>query len=242
MKILITTMARSGSKLLQHNIELYLKSFGSTLNVDFISPGPTRGLGEFFVGKGKDNQYLKKANIDAFGQLFFEEFDNPIDVDDENNSRINILKQTSYNFVVKCLEMNVSIIDELAPLMDRVYILKRDKQQCILSNIVSRYTNIYSIEQLNKVDRKITFTVDKSIVEEYKIKYDNFYKRDRYKNAIDINFEDLINLNDSSEFCKLLYLTHNTFEFFKNTTKFGDHKFAMIENIDQVISWINDRE
>jgi hypothetical protein len=171
---------------------------------------------------------------------FFEESNNPIDVDDEHKSRINILKQTPYNFVVKCIVMNASVTDELAPLMDRVYLLKRDRLQCILSNIISKYTNIYSVEQLTKFNRNMKFKADKNIVKEYTLKYDNFYKRDKYKNTIDINFEDLINLNNSYDFCKLLHLTHHNFEFFKNTGEFNHHKSSIIENIDQVIGWIND--
>jgi len=240
MKVLILSVPRSGTKLLQSYIHSYLNSTGPTLHInnsptgleDFLSPcSDTKDYRAYI--NGLDVQFDKNSNID---------------VSSEMRCRLQSISTNANNCVIKYLTLD-TINDKILKCFDKIIVLKRlnsfdvalsetitEASGYHIKNISNSYTHKDYIK--NTVIDPITINVNnfKKIYSEnedfIKDKFKPYYENLDY---VEITYDELISIIDSNELCKLLNLPIVDFTLPNYIMKeFGEFKQLMINNMKEL--------
>lgn len=245
MKVLIATLPRSGSKFIQRNMQAYLASLGRTLVANTTDdPAGDIGLNEFFVGRGKNGKFINKATLFK-GKVVYVPTDD-LDQEGEKENRLSILRTNNQHFVVKDLVIfsDMKVTDQLIDMSDMIIVLKRDLRNCVLSNLASMYTHCYHQSHVmtsaikEKTIEKIH--VDLKLVDDLLERFTMFEAKKWPPEKIKVlNFEDLVKIKSSVEFCKWMKLPFSHFTFVPAEIEFSHHKYTIFSNLEEVMGKIH---
>lgn len=252
MKLLILSLTRSGSKLLQSYIHNYLKCCGSSQS--FIIRNSNHeaftGLDEFLSPGAEYSNVF--AYIQENGIINFN-YKKIVDPTKEAYRRIEeIIKPLKENCVVKHRPSFRDIDDKnlsanVIESFDRIIILKRiNSFERSLSQHIATHFNSYSAldnrfkNAVNSALKDPIIIDEEKFLQNYKwgvdFVNDNFKKFYQHKDCVEITFEQLITLKKSKELCNCLKLPYANFELNSNyfPKEYGELKFKMIKNLDRL--------
>lgn len=144
MKIVILTLPRTGSKMLQQNLQSYLTACdSSTLSIDH----PSLGLGEFLVKTRLASDECLVPHVEFIAPNRLEYSSDKTSASDELANRINLITSLNNSLVIKEFVFDSFDLSEVLHLADRVYILTRDRNDRILNAVFSHSFNIFNVNQ-----------------------------------------------------------------------------------------------
>jgi hypothetical protein len=253
MKILIATLPRTGSKFLQMNLHSYLQAAGQVTKMIHPVYDEINGLGEFLnpinikkhSERSADDRPMFKytANLTNDSNILFIE--SLIDKDIEIENRLQILKKLTKPYVLKEIIFPTNNAQQLMPEVDLVYTIRRNIKERMLSVIVARFTGIYTKNALIP-EAVASFNKDKIIVDKEMVndilEFEKTYMRLVFPKTKtrELLYEDIIAIEDSQSFCSLTGLPFVNFRFIKDTVEFGNQKYEMISNLDDIENWIDE--
>lgn len=239
MRIAIHSLPRCGTKTLQRNFQSYLKALGMPV----LGANRVDGLGEPFIFTEKEfttgitNQRLKK--YDADGPIF--ETGDPISVYQELSYRFVNLIHRKRNFVFKRNPLiwgDPLIYDTITNIDKCISVIREDTFDHCLSFCIAHYLQIWNKgDELNNAiieHSKNKIRIDPDI---FLLRYNTFslYKKLKWTAHFQIvKFDDIIKISSAKEFCEFFNLRYYHFEFKTFEIEYGDNKFNMIENLDEL--------
>jgi len=244
MKVLILSVPRSGTKLLQSYIYSYLDSIGPTLTVknNFTS------LEDFLSPHSLTKNH--KAYINTHNTI---EFDDTTEVNDtyEIQRRMNdIIIPTTNNLVIKFLTLT-AISDKLLDCFDKIIVLKRTNSFDLALSVAISANLSYNIKNISNADAhrdyiehiishplSIDFDTFKKIYKENEDFINNKFKH-YYENYdyTEITYDELLSIQTADDFCIKLNFPSIKFDLPNNIlTEFGELKPLMIDNLQELYS------
>lgn len=235
MKILLNAMPRTASKWLSVNLGKYLQNYYDNKDKTYV-------IFNWFI-KNKPNSLFFDGRMIQIGKKF--KFSNiPVNVDNEANDRINLLKNYDFPIIIKEHPQSwqaLIAIEQLKTVSDRYYTLRRRNkfEQCI-SQCICEKTKIWEsgLELKNAlIECSINpFEIDTSFFMQrlQQIFLDNQYF-DQQDSAKHLYFEDIIEIKNPQDFC--LYLGLPMFNFQLDNyfaEEYGDQKKTIISNYEEL--------
>lgn len=216
MKIAILTLPRTGSKMLQQNLQSYLTARdSSTLSIDH----PSLGLGEFLVKTRLASDECLVPHVEFIAPNRLEYSSDKTPASDELANRINLITSLNNSLVIKefvfdsfDLSSIFSMSIKHGPLWNLPHL-----ETLVQSFPYQKRPLIYSL--LNKKSLK---NLNPPKTEKVQI----------------LDFSDLVQCTTNKDFCQLLNLPIVDFTFVSKTKELDTDKFEMIENLDEVKAWI----
>lgn len=247
MKILIATLPRSGSKFFDQNLNAYVSKLGLTSKHYYrgtsVESHGYQGLGEFLLRETRSTKYQVRLTA---SKSFVDTMIKVTNYEEEIDRRIELLKTVNCSFVIKEHCISGHSFDKLTAIVDRTYFLKRDKVEHILSNLVAAKTGVYmrtaDFDQLVEDNTKNKFHISSNMVDVYLQAYRDFENlKSLSPHTQVLNFERLISIKTPEDFCVELNLPIVDFDFQESEIEYGQNKMDMIQNLDEVLSWIKFR-
>lgn len=254
MKILILALNRSGSKIIQVFLHDYLKQLGpsqSFLNRDGHEM-PT-GLDEFLLPLTSYSYY--RAFEQSDGLINFD-YSKKIDNDEEECFRRlrEIIKPLNKNCVIKHKPAfrnfeNINLMNEIIDSFDRIIVLKRmNSFDRVISHAIASHFDAFSAKE-SKFEKAVEDGIKNPIevdtdffIRNYRwgenFINDHYKKYYEHKDFTEITFEKLITIETAEELCRELNLPFLNFDLRHNVfpKEYGDLKYKMIKNLDQLRS------
>jgi len=237
IRILINCLPRSGSKCLQINLHNYLKSVSSLVAVKDNIDGL---IGVLDIN---DNipRYTKEKLIGwTDTDVIFESYDISFSKSAELKRRVKLLEDSNEAWVIKRWNWveNDPIKDDLLRIAKNIAIIRSDQFNHALSLCLSHATNLWACgdDMNNGIQEysKNKIYIDPGQFENY---YNLFtiWNNQKWDNLVSVyNFEDMICISNNREFCSFFSLDFSEFDFMPFNKEFGDHKFDMISNVNEL--------
>ena len=241
MRIAIHSLPRSGTKSLQINFHRWLLSTQDNV----LCPNAWAGLGEPFNFNDDEFYNGTRKIIYAFTNtelIFSSDAANPLKpITTELGDRINILLRMPNSWVFKrfILYKNDPILYDTIVNVDRCIAVKRnDLFNHLISFVVAKKLEIWSLHQglADAVERhknnKIVIDLEKfaNAFEWFK----GFYNFKWSKDFQIVNFDQMVKISSAKEFCEYFDLEYKEFEFHPFAIEYGNDKFDMIANLEEL--------
>lgn len=251
MKILLLTMNRCGSKIMQVFLHDYLKQLGPSLSIlNKLGHEMPTGLDEFLLPHANVAGYRAFEQDDGFINF---DYNKKNDAEEECFRRLReIVKPHSKNCVVRHKPAfrefeNIDLMNEIIDAFDKVVVLKRtDNFERVVSHGIAAYFDAFSTRDIGyekalEEGIKNPIEIDPAFFKR-NYRWGHYFMNDYYKkyyehkDVAEITFEKMITIKTSEEFCKELNLPPATFELRHDVfpKEFGDIKYNMVKNLDQL--------
>lgn len=254
MKILISSLGRSGSKILQQNTQTYLVAKYGQDNVltaeKVVASGfnvKALGLGAFF-DIGAYNGGIKSILPESYENGVLQN-DPLLDVNAELVKRTKLVKTTDKHLVVQDRWTQKRIKNELIlagieSSFDRQIVIHRNLRDWVLSAALEVLTgttskNVYQEKAiLNAIANKLH--VERSLVEDLIRQHKAFEAKSWSESAIHVDFDQIVNATNSEQLCALIGCEFFPITIRTNVVEFGQNKERMIENLEEVLQIIQE--
>lgn len=234
MKVLILAMPRTASKFTSRTLQNYFN--WQRTPVDQVY----RTINVFYDG-------LRNMRIKLIDNQFVSTGEPLTDFMELVENRIECIEQYKGNGIFKIHHSEFidrpDLIDKLIATCDHVILLKRKNEfEQLLSHALAEYHNAW--HQNAKLNDKLTnepIHIDPlKFIHKIKLlkKCNDYIPPD---NVTILNSEDICNAETREEICQLLNLPVKRFYQIPNTIEFGQNKFDMISNIDELTKLFNER-
>lgn len=245
MKIVIHTYPRSGSKGLQANLTEYVRSTGVSVipKENYLSLDELMfrvNLRTFNLTNNTTTRHLLKINTKRFE---FENLEIPISVRDEILHRCTIINSYSDSWIIKYLAFVTNdpvIHDCVLPADKSIVVSRKNEFELCLSMLVGLKLNLWISG--SEMDRAIQetklnkLTIDPIFFKNQYRELKNFNKIIFPENYQKVDFDDIISIMDDKDFCAFFNLPYSKFNFKPWQIEYGNHKFDMVNNIEQLRS------
>lgn len=238
MKIAVIGMPRTATKTVLRNMSKYLEArYGVVSNlIDSTTGIVVPHLDEMlnsFIGHFQNQADLINDNVVLSNRPI-------VSIDDELAKRIGLLRIIKLPFVVKHFPFSHQLqqMPGLTDSVDRVYYLsRRNTFEHALSFCISKQTHSWAVSDAqrsaiaNALENRIIIPADtfRKVTEGF-----NQYNLYLYgKKTID--FETIVKIRSSTEFCSIFELEEIDFEFRNDDIEYGDNKLNMISNVDELM-------
>jgi hypothetical protein len=222
---------------LQINLHNYLKSIFSSVAVKDNADGLINVLD---INDNLPRNTKEKLVGWTDQRIIFESYDTPFPKSKELKRRIQLLEDSNDAWVIKRWNWveNDPIKDDLLRTAKNIAVIRNDQFDHTLSLCLSYASNIWAwgdeMDTCIKEYSKNKIYIDPKQFKNY---YDLFtiWNNQEWDESISVyNFEDIIQISNTREFCNFFSLEYSEFNFIPFTKEFGDYKFDMISNIDQL--------
>ena len=245
MKIVIHTYPRAGSKGLQANLTEYVRSTGVSVipvenNLSLDELMFRLSLNTFNPSNNTTIRHLLKINTKRFE---FKNLEIPISVRDEIIHRCNIVNSYSDSWIIKYLAFTTNdpvIHDFILPADKSIVVNRKNEFELCLSMFVGLRLNLWTSG--TKMDHAIQetklnkLTIDPIFFKNQYRALKNFNKIIFPENYQKVDFDDMVSIMDDKDFCAFFNLPYSKFDFKPWQIEYGNHKFDMINNIEQLRS------
>jgi hypothetical protein len=240
MKIAIHSLPRCGTKTLQINFNNYLKETGSRV----ICADHPYGVGEPFnlteeeFHSGFTSNILKEYT--DYGPVFIQGAATPLYRELAHRFG-KLMKRPNRSWVFKrnnLTSCDPLLFDTITRVDKCIAVIRQDTFDHCLSFCLAKHLQIWTngTELENAIE-----TFSKNKIKLDVIDFLNHYKEFvKYKNIPwtnhfqIVNFYDLVQIKTGEEFCKFFNLNYYPFDFKKFEIEYGDNKFSMIENVNEL--------
>lgn len=245
MKVAINSLPRSGTKVLQRNFQRYLIQQGTTLskdNVDSIWEPFSFTPMEYDLGV--TNQGIIEITSDeiVYGKKYtFSSI--PLHLEVQN--RFNLLYERPENWVFKRTPwvQHDPILYACSTLLDKCVAIKKkytiaNAFQFAISLGLATQLNIWAnspaLDSAIKQHRADKIELDLELfASQYRLF--NQYNNIVWSSDIQVvDFDQMVELSSSREFCKFFDLPYLDFEFVEFQIEYGANKLEMISNLDEI--------
>jgi hypothetical protein len=237
-KIAIVSMPRTASKVVMKNFSLYTIAKYGDISKLFLDNNHVRPCTDEFLNPGFQELFVGRAKLLNTGDICITKipFDN---LSQELADRVQIVNQISKPVVLKYFPFRkyLDITNPVLEFIDKTYYLgRKDLFSHVLSSCISYQTNAWVPDEVQKNIIKDTIRNKISISEKL---FRNILNEFRYYNAscygkLVFEFDDIIKLRDSRDFCDMFRLEFTEFKFTNSESEFVNNKELMINNIDDL--------